>query len=174
MCGYSKACGDDKKTDQKERVFSDLYDIVQGNMPEHELLSFSRKVFLVGQGEKMDRCNLLRLYGLGRRDFFMGTYVLALRRIPENEEMIKNTIEIDMPESEWRSSIIKRIVGSNEYVMKKTYCENNIFDASVYDSQWVRIKQGTVEILYKIYKKSPVWMKNLERKMASMIGLVDE
>lgn len=155
----------------KKEIYSDIFDIVTEKIPDFR---FSRESYLYLTECSPDEVNVLSLLECGDNRTFLETAYIAFLQRPVDEKAFENwKNSFNLPEDEFRDSVILTLSASQEFANTMISVKNNIYDHGSGVNNENPVAGSAVrwpEKLLRLYRKQPEFIKKAIRKSMGMKG----
>jgi len=155
----------------KKEIYSDIFDIVTEKIPDFR---FSKESYLYLTECSPDEVNVLSLLECSDNRTFLETAYIAFLQRPVDEKAFENwKNSFNLPEDEFRDSVILTLSASQEFANTMISVKNNIYDHGNGVNNENPVAGSAVrwpEKLLRLYRKQPEFIKKAIRKSMGMKG----
>ena len=155
----------------KKEIYSDIFDIVTEKIPDFR---FSRESYLYLTECSPDEVNVLSLLECSDNRTFLETAYIAFLHRHVDEKAFENwKNSFNLPEDEFRDSVILTLSASQEFANTMISVKNNIYDHGSGVNNENPVAGSAVrwpEKLLRLYRKQPEFIKKAIRKSMGMKG----
>ncbi len=155
-------------------IYSKLFDIVENNMEKNNMeMEFTKEAFLFQAEKTGNKVDMAKMLHFNNKAFFEASYLGLLDRFPD-EQAVKNWNDRvnNLPKEEFQRILTTSIINSLEFRLKNIEVYNCIYGMKKYETgvskQHVssNVKMKFYDIGYKYYKRLPIKIKMVIRKLA--------
>lgn len=155
----------------KKEIYSEIFDIVTEKIPDFR---FSKESYLYLTECSPDEVNVLSLLSCSSNKIFLETAYIAFLQRPVDEKAFENwKNSFNLPEDEFRNSVILTLASSQEFANTMISVENNIYDHGNPVNGENPVAGSAVrwpEKLLRLYRRQPEFIKKAIRKSMGMKG----
>lgn len=155
-------------------VYSKLYDIVAENMEQDQIeMEFTKEAYLFQALNVGNKVDLLKMIDMDNESFFETAYLCLLGRFPDEKavESWRGKIK-GLGKEEFQRILINTIMNSLEFKIKNVEVHNCIYGAEKFNYSATnehvvtKVKGKFYLFAYKVYKRFPLGLRLVIRKMA--------
>lgn len=153
----------------EKSIYEQIFDISDANMKASgENFSHKKSAFLAYTELDPHKVDLIELFNTSapNQEFLDIAYITLLNRPAEPEAFQNWKKYFSMPEKQFRSLVIRRIVNSREADVCHKRIYNDIFSKQKYTESKSVLNSKAVQKLMPVYRKMPDKMKSLIKKVA--------